>query len=61
MDEEILDVLIRTNAEMKKPVDEKLLRGILGIVAKNPLTDDRGRSQDQIEFIINQCQGEEGK
>jgi hypothetical protein len=57
MEEEILDVLLRTNQETEKPVDEQLLKYILEIVKRNPLHDDRITSQNQIELIINQYRG----
>lgn len=39
---------------MSKPIDEKILKNILSIVILNPLSEDRGYSQEQIRYLISQ-------
>ena len=51
-DEKLLKVLIETNGKRENPVNPDILRQILAIVMLNPLEEDRGRSQDQIKYII---------
>ena len=47
-------VLIETNKKMSKPIDENILKKILSIVILNPLSEDRGTSQEQIRYLISQ-------
>jgi hypothetical protein len=55
--EELLDVLVKTNKKRKNPVDEQVLKSILSIVIMNPLEENRGKSQEQIHYIL--CQMKE--
>jgi len=58
MQEDILNVLIKTNQQMGGLVDDNLLTSILILVKRNPLNDDRSICQDQIEYLIKQIKGE---
>ena len=51
-DKELLEVLTETNRRRGNPVDVETLKQILSIVMLNPLDEDRGKSQDQIKYII---------
>lgn len=61
MQEDLLNVLIKTNHQMGGLVDDDLLASILILVKRNPLNDDRVICQDQIEFLIKQIKGESPK
>jgi hypothetical protein len=50
--EELLEVLIRINNEKDEKIDEKIIERVLAVVMRNPLEEDRSRSQDQIVEII---------
>ena len=52
--EELLGVLIKTNRKRNNPVDDQLLQSILSIIIMNPLEENRGKSQDQIHYILSQ-------
>jgi hypothetical protein len=51
--EELLNVLRETNKKKGNPVDEEILKAILSIVIMNPLDESRGKSQDQIHFVLS--------
>jgi len=51
-DEDLLKILMETNRKKEKPVDSDVLRSILSIVIRNPLDEDRARSQEQIRYLI---------
>ena len=51
--EELLNVLRETNKKKGSPVDDEILKGILSIVILNPLDESRGRSQDQIHYVLS--------
>jgi len=51
--EELLTVLCETNKKKGSPVDDEILKGILSIVILNPLDESRGKSQDQIHYILS--------
>lgn len=51
--EELLEVLLKTNKKRKNPVDDQILKSILSIVIMNPLEENRGKSQEQIHYIIS--------
>ncbi len=52
--EELLDVLIKTNHKQNNPVDDQLLKSILSIVIMNPIEENRGKSQEQIHYVLAQ-------
>jgi hypothetical protein len=52
-EEELLAVLLRTNKKRNKPVDDQILKSILSIVIMNPLEENRGKSQEQIQYILS--------
>lgn len=51
--EELLDVLIKTNKKRNNPVDDQVLKNILSIVIMNPLEENRGKSQEQIHYVLS--------
>ena len=51
--EELLEVLLKTNKKKQNPVDDEILRDILSIVILNPLEENRGKSQEQIHYILS--------
>jgi hypothetical protein len=51
--EELLNVLRETNKRKGSPVDEEILKAILSIVILNPLDESRGKSQDQIHYVLS--------
>jgi hypothetical protein len=51
--EELLNVLRETNKKKCSPVDEEILKAILSIVILNPLDESRGKSQDQIHYVLS--------
>jgi hypothetical protein len=55
--EELLDVLIKTKHKRSNPVDDQLLKSILSIVIINPIEENRGKSQEQIHYILSQKKG----
>lgn len=56
--EELLEVLRETNRKKGSPVDEKMLEAILQIVMLNPLDENRGRSQEQIHYVLSRMKVE---
>jgi len=57
VDDELFIVLEKTNARVKEPVNEELLKQILSRVIRNPLDADRAKCQDQIDYLIKQMDG----
>lgn len=53
-DQELIDAILKTNAVVENPVEENLLKQILAIVMLNPFNEDRGKSQEQLKFLLNQ-------
>jgi len=51
--EELLNVLRETNKKKGSQVDEEILKAILSIVILNPLDESRGKSQDQIHYVLS--------
>ena len=51
--EELLNVLRETNKKKGNPIDEEILKAVLSIVIMNPLDESRGKSQDQIHFVLS--------
>jgi hypothetical protein len=51
--EELLNVLCETNKKKGSPVDEGTLKAILSIVIMNPLYENRGKSQEQIHYVLS--------
>jgi len=51
--EELLNVLRETNKKKGSLVDEEILKAILSIVILNPLDESRGKSQDQIHYVLS--------
>jgi len=54
MNDELITVLIETNKKLSKSIDENILKNILSIIILNPLSEDRGTSQEQIRYLISQ-------
>jgi len=52
--DDLLKVILDVNKNESNPVDEDLLKQILSIVILNPFEGDRGTSQAQIDYMINQ-------
>ena len=54
MDEqELLAVLLKTNKKRNNAVDDQVLKSILSIVIMNPLEENRGKSQEQIHYLLS--------
>lgn len=51
--EELLEVLRKTNKKKDSPVNEEILEAILSIVILNPLDENRGKSQEQIHYVLS--------
>jgi hypothetical protein len=54
MEEELFEVLVKTNQANGNKVDDNLLKEIMVLVKRSPLSEDRSRCQDQIELLIKQ-------
>jgi hypothetical protein len=50
---DLLKVLLKTNADAERPVDEEKLRNILHLVILYPLDDDREKCQEEIRKVVS--------